>query len=56
VLKLAILDDYAHVALESADWSRLAGLAEITVFDRHLTEEEAASKFRSMRSPPPHPA
>jgi len=46
MLKLAILDDYARVALESADWSRLAGLAEITVFDRHLTEEEAASALR----------
>jgi phosphoglycerate dehydrogenase-like enzyme len=42
MLKVAILDDYASVALESADWSRLAGIAEITVFDRHLGEDEAA--------------
>jgi phosphoglycerate dehydrogenase-like enzyme len=42
VLKVAILDDYAHVALQAADWSVLDGRAEITVFDRHLTEDEAA--------------
>ena len=46
MLKLAILDDYAGVALESADWSGLAGIAEITVFDRHLDEEEAAVALR----------
>jgi phosphoglycerate dehydrogenase-like enzyme len=42
MLKLAILDDYAHAALESADWSVLANIADITVFDRHLAESEAA--------------
>ena len=42
MLQLAVLDDYARVALESADWSVLDGQAEITVFDRHLSEEEAA--------------
>src|ERR1700684_549057 len=42
VLKIALLDDYAHVALNSADWARLDGKAEITVFDQHLTETEAA--------------
>lgn len=46
MLKLAILDDYAKVALQSADWSILAGIAEITVFDSHLSEEEAASALR----------
>jgi phosphoglycerate dehydrogenase-like enzyme len=46
MLKLAILDDYAGGALESADWSKLADIAEITVFDRHLTEEEAASLLK----------
>jgi phosphoglycerate dehydrogenase-like enzyme len=40
--KLAILDDYAGVALELADWSGIAARAEITAFDRHLGEEEAA--------------
>ena len=45
MLKIAILDDYAHVAIESADWSRLDGKAEITVFDRHLSEDEAAREL-----------
>jgi phosphoglycerate dehydrogenase-like enzyme len=45
MLKIAILDDYAHVAMQSADWSRLDGKAEITVFDRHLGEEEAAREL-----------
>ena len=35
-MRLAILDDYQRVALDSADWSPLRGAAEITVFDRHL--------------------
>jgi phosphoglycerate dehydrogenase-like enzyme len=43
MLKIAILDDYAKVALQSADWSELQGKAEITVFDRHLSENEAAT-------------
>src|SRR5258708_25389876 len=43
MLKVAILDDYAKVALQSADWSVLRGKAEITVFDRHLSEDEAVS-------------
>jgi phosphoglycerate dehydrogenase-like enzyme len=42
MLKVAILDDYVRIALQSADWSVLEGKAEITVFDRHLSEEEAA--------------
>ena len=44
MLKIAILDDYAKVALQSADWSVLWGKAEIAVFDRHLSEEEARVK------------
>jgi phosphoglycerate dehydrogenase-like enzyme len=43
MLKVAILDDYAEVALKSADWSVLQGKAEIAVFDRHLSQHEAAS-------------
>src|SRR6266852_681818 len=42
MLKIALLDDYAMVALKSADWSVLKGKAEITIFDRHLSEDEAA--------------
>lgn len=40
--KVAILDDYARAALAVADWSSVAAKAEITVFDRHLPEDEAA--------------
>jgi phosphoglycerate dehydrogenase-like enzyme len=42
VPKVAILDDYAGVALEVADWARVAARAEITVFREHLSEAEAA--------------
>jgi phosphoglycerate dehydrogenase-like enzyme len=42
-LKIAILDDYAGVALDSADWSTLPPGAEITAFGRHLSEGEAAT-------------
>lgn len=45
MLKVAILDDYARVALECADWSALAGKAQITVFSEHLTQEEAATQL-----------
>ena len=41
MLKIAILDDYVRVALDSADWSVLGGKSEITVFDRHLSLDEA---------------
>ena len=41
-MKIAILDDYARVALDVADWSPVTSRAEVTVFDRHLTEDEAA--------------
>jgi phosphoglycerate dehydrogenase-like enzyme len=40
--RIAILDDYAGVALQVADWSPVEARAEVTVFDRHLTEDEAA--------------
>ena len=40
--KVAILDDYAGVALDLADWSAVQARSEITVFDRHLSEAEAA--------------
>jgi phosphoglycerate dehydrogenase-like enzyme len=43
VLRVAILDDYARVALDYADWSPLEGVAELTVFDRHLAPDEAAA-------------
>jgi phosphoglycerate dehydrogenase-like enzyme len=40
--KVAILDDYARAALELADWSAVQAKAEVVVFDRHLSEDEAA--------------
>jgi phosphoglycerate dehydrogenase-like enzyme len=46
MLKIALLDDYARIALKSADWSVLKGKAEITVFDRHLSEDEAAQLLK----------
>jgi phosphoglycerate dehydrogenase-like enzyme len=39
--KVAILDDYARVALECADWSPVRARAEITVFEKHLSQAEA---------------
>jgi phosphoglycerate dehydrogenase-like enzyme len=43
VTRIAILDDYQHVALKMADWSRLPPECEPVVFDRNLaTEDEAA--------------
>ncbi|BBY40426.1 2-hydroxyacid dehydrogenase [Mycobacterium mantenii] len=45
--KVAILDDYAGVALQVADWSPVQKRAEVTVFDRHLAEDEAADALRT---------
>ncbi|MCX2453723.1 D-2-hydroxyacid dehydrogenase family protein [Pedobacter sp. PLR] len=36
--QIAILDDYQNVALTYGDWSEIEELAEITVFNDHLTE------------------
>jgi phosphoglycerate dehydrogenase-like enzyme len=36
--RVAVLDDYQHVARKMADWSVLDGRAEVTVFHDHLTE------------------
>ena len=44
--RVAILDDYAGMALELADWSPVRNRAEITVFDRHLSEADAAEVLR----------
>jgi phosphoglycerate dehydrogenase-like enzyme len=43
MIKVAVLDDYANVSLQSADWSALRSKAQIEVFNRHLSEDEAAS-------------
>jgi phosphoglycerate dehydrogenase-like enzyme len=39
--KIAVLDDYQGVALNSADWSPLAHKAEVTVFNNHLDNADA---------------
>jgi phosphoglycerate dehydrogenase-like enzyme len=44
--QVAILDDYIGSALHLADWSLVQTRAEITVFDRHLSEAEAAHALR----------
>jgi phosphoglycerate dehydrogenase-like enzyme len=44
--RVAILDDYAGVALDLADWSPVQKRSEVTVFDRHLSEAEAVEALR----------
>jgi phosphoglycerate dehydrogenase-like enzyme len=39
--KIAVLDDYQDVALDSADWSALRGRADIAVFQSHLANPGA---------------
>jgi len=46
VPRVAILDDYAGMALDLADWSPVQTRCEVTVFDRHLSEPEAAEELR----------
>jgi phosphoglycerate dehydrogenase-like enzyme len=36
-IKIAVLDDYQHVALQMADWTVLQQTADITVFHDHLS-------------------
>jgi phosphoglycerate dehydrogenase-like enzyme len=45
--QVAILDDYARVALTVADWSPVHERSHVTVFDEHLSEEEAAHALQS---------
>ena len=40
-MKIAIIDDFQGAALESADWSPVEALAEVTVFRDHLTDIDA---------------
>jgi hypothetical protein len=44
--KVAILDDYAGIALELADWSPVLRQAEVTVFNHHLSENEAVEALQ----------
>ena len=41
--KIAVLDDYQNMALESADWSVLRDRADITVFHDHLAHPDAVN-------------
>ncbi|HVG51254.1 MAG TPA: D-2-hydroxyacid dehydrogenase family protein, partial [Xanthobacteraceae bacterium] len=43
-MKIAILDDYQHVALKMADWSGLARRCEIDVVDRPLQVPDEAAR------------
>jgi phosphoglycerate dehydrogenase-like enzyme len=45
-VKIAVLDDYQNLALGHADWSRIANAHDLVVFDRHLSQEEAAQALR----------
>jgi phosphoglycerate dehydrogenase-like enzyme len=63
VTRLAILDDYQNVALESADWGSLPKGCDVTVFQEHLGSEhlvqEALKDFDvivAMRERTPFPA
>lgn len=46
MMRIAILDDYQNLALRLADWSAIQSRAEVKVFDRHLSEDEAAKHLR----------
>lgn len=42
-MKLAILDDYQKVALQSADWKSIEEKAEVSVFTEHLGDDAVVS-------------
>lgn len=61
--RVALLDDYQNVALESADWKSLPRDVEITVFNKHIKGEDAVAKVLTdfdiivaMRERTPFPA
>ena len=41
MVRIAVLDDYQHAAVEMADWSALPSDAEVQFFDDHLVDEDA---------------
>src|SRR5947209_986968 len=44
--KVAVLDDWQHVAPASADWTKLKACAEVTFFDKPFaSEDEVAAKL-----------
>ena len=42
--RLAILDDYLHMALDSADWKQLEGRVQVDVIDRKLEVPDEAAE------------
>ncbi len=42
--RCAVLDDYQNVALKMADWSRVTGDADVTVFSERLGDEAAVAR------------
>ncbi len=42
--RCAMLDDYQNVALKMADWSRVTGDADVTVFNERLGDEAAVAR------------
>jgi len=42
--RIALLDDYQHIARASADWSRLPASATVEVFTDHLDDEAAVAE------------
>ena len=44
MVDVAILDDYQQVALTSADWSPVAGRADLAVFTDHIADETALTR------------
>ncbi|HEV8713361.1 MAG TPA: D-2-hydroxyacid dehydrogenase family protein [Candidatus Binatia bacterium] len=41
MVRVAVLDDYQHVALQTTDWSVLPTEVEVQVFSDHLTDQDA---------------
>ena len=39
-IRIAILDDYSHVSLKSADWSHVSSRSQISVFDTTISDED----------------
>ncbi len=44
-MRIAVLDDYQHLARKLADWSLVEQRASVTVFHRHLAAQEAAQEL-----------
>jgi phosphoglycerate dehydrogenase-like enzyme len=42
--RCAVLDDYQNVALKMADWSKVTGDADVTVFNERLGDEAAVAR------------